>query len=613
VAGGAPVLHDSHPDNCFVHAKLRHGDVDAGFAAADEVLEEVFSSPVAQQASLEPHVAAAQWLEGKLTVWSATQAPYAVKNALIEIFGLPPEAVRVIVPPLGGGYGGKGHIRLEPMVAALAWKVGGRPVKLVLTRAEEFVTVTKHAATIRIKTGFKRDGTLTARQVTIYWNGGAYADASAMLIPAGMVRSVGPYRIPAVRVDSYGHYTNLPPAAAYRGAMSSQTTWAYESHMDSIAHRFGLDPLELHRINLLRSGDQFATGETMHDVYFVECLERCASDLGWETKPPPKSSGPLRRGRGVAVMMKSTMATSRSQCRLVIDNQGRLTLYTSTVDMGQGAHTALAQITADSVGVPIEMVSVVGPDTALTPFDSMTSASRSTGMMGSAILAGGEALRRKLIAAASPLLEVEPEHLSSGDGAVFVADLPEQRVSYAEILQCSDLSTMEETGEFSTKLGLDPETGQGVSTPHWHQGAGACEVEVDVETGKVRVLRYSAASFAGKVVNPTLAKLQNDGNVIYGLGPALFEQMVMDDGQVVNSNLSDYMIPAFQDVPPSLSSHLIESNSGGFHGIGEMALPPVAPAIANAIFDAVGVRIRDLPITAEKVLRALLEQTDGND
>jgi CO/xanthine dehydrogenase Mo-binding subunit len=243
----------------------------------------------------------------------------------------------------------------------------------------------------------------------------------------------------------------------------------------------------------------------------------------------------------------------------------------------------------------------------------MTSASRSTNAMGAAILAGGETLRRKLIDTAVPLLEVEPENLSIGDGAVFVTEHPEQAVSYTEVLQRRGIQRLEATGEYSTKAGLDPETGQGVATPHWHQGAGACEVEVDTETGKVRVLWYAAASFAGKIVNPVLAHLQNDGNVIYGLGPALLEEMVLDSGQVVNPNLSDYMIPSFLDVPPELHSHLIESDHGEFHGIGEMTLPPVAPAIANAVFDAVGVRIRNLPITAEKVLRALMEQTDGHD
>lgn len=601
----APVLHDAYPDNCFMHAKLRHGDVEAGFAEADQIIQETFTSPMAQQTALEPHVAVAQWREGQLTVWSAAQAPYIVRRVLAEIFDLAPEAVRVIVPPLGGGYGGKGHVRIEPLVAALAWKVSGRPVKLTLTRAEEFVTVTKHAAAITIKTGVKRDGTFTARQVTLYWNGGAYADASPMLVRASLARAVGPYRIPVVRVDAYGAYTNLPSAAAYRGAMSSQTTWAYESHMDTIAHHLGLDPLDLRLKNLLRSGEQFATGEMLHDVHFVECLEAAARGLGWRQTDRRSDTGPIRRGRGLAVMMKSTVPTSKSECRLVLDAAGQLTLYTSTVEMGQGAHTALAQIAAEATGTPFEMISVVGPDTALTPFDTTTTASRSTNMMGGAILDGVEKLKQKLIETAVPLFELPPEELSTADGYVFAIPEPETRMSYAEVMRRNKIEALDAQGEFQTRAGLDPETGQGIASPHWHQGAGACEVEVDTETGKVRVLRYHAASFAGRVVNPRLAQLQNDGNVIYGMGPALLEEVVTDHGQVINSNLSDYMIPSFLDAPPELESITLETEDGEFHGIGEMTLPPVAPAIANAVFDAVGVRIRDLPMSAEKVLRAM--------
>jgi CO/xanthine dehydrogenase Mo-binding subunit len=602
----APTLHDSFPDNRFRHAKLRHGDLEAGFAQADEIIEETFTSPLAQHVALEPHVTTAQWVDGQLTVWSTAQAPHRVRIVLAELFGIGPENVRVIVPPLGGGYGGKGHVRLEPMVAALAWKVGGRPVKLTLTRAEEFVTVTKHAATITIKSGVKKDGAFTARQITLYWNSGAYADASPSLVAAGMVRAVGPYRIPHVRVDSYGISTNLPPAAAFRGAMSSQTTWAYESHMDSLTHRLGLDPLAFRLKNLLVSGDQFATSETMHDIHFVDCLQACAGKLDW-AKPLDRSGETisLKRGRGLGVMMKSTIPTSKSECRLRIDHDGQLTLFTSTVEMGQGAHTALAQIAAGAMELPFEAVTVVGPDTDRTPYDATTSAARSTEMMGMAILNAAETLRQKLVAAAVPLLEQPAEELLVSEGQVIVAEQPEQAMPYREILQRNRFESLAALGEFQTKAGLDPETGQGVSSPTWHQGAGACEVEVDTETGQVTILRYAAASYAGRVVNPRLAQLQNDGNVIFGLGPAVLEEIVVDGGQIINPNLSDYMIPSFLDLPRELDSLSIESEHGEFHGIGEMTLPPVAPAIANAIFDAVGQRIRDLPITAEKVLRAL--------
>jgi CO/xanthine dehydrogenase Mo-binding subunit len=603
VQPGAAVLHEKFPDNIFIHSKLRHGDLEAAFAGADEIFEDTFTSPPAQQASLEPHAAAAQWERDRLTVWSATQAPFMVRRVLAEIFEIPQENVRVIVPPLGGSYGGKGHIRIEPLVAALARKTGGRPVKFVLSRAEEFVTVTKHAATITLKTGVKRDGTFTARQATVHWNGGAYADASPLLVPQGMVRSIGPYRIPVVHVDSYGIYTNLPPAGAYRGAMSSQTTWAYESQMDIIARRMGWDPLEFRLKNLFISGDQFATGEELHNVHFVECLQAAAAGL---KSPPAEKARERLHGRGYGVMMKSTVSTSKSQARLSLSDDEMVTLYTSTVEMGQGGHTAMAQIAAESLSLPMSLIRLVGPDTSVTPFDSTTSASRSTGMMGEAILAAGAALKKRLLEMAASLLETPLEDLWAAGGQVFSK---ESSVSYADLLRHNNLSSLDEMGEYSTNLKLDPETGQGISTPHWHQGAGAADVEVDTETGRVTVLHYSAASFAGRVVNPRLAQLQNDGNVIFGLGPALMEEMIIDGGQVTNPNLSDYAIPSIRDIPAGLVSTCIESETGELHGIGEMTLPSVAPAIANAIEDAVGVRIKDLPITAEKILRALREKS----
>jgi len=605
VKPGAPLLHETAPNNIFRHAKLRHGDIEKGFAEADEIIEETFTSPVAQHVSLEPHVIAAQWEGNSLTIWSGSQSPYAVRKTVAEIFGLDPESVRIIVPQLGGGFGGKAHLRIEPQVAALAWKVGGRPVKLVLSRAEEFVTVTKHAATLTMKTGVKRDGSITARQITLHWSAGAYADNSPGLVRSGMVRSVGPYRIPAVHVDSYGVYTNLPGAAAFRGAMASQATWAYESHMDTIAEKIGMDPIEIRRKNILQEEDTFATGEIMHDAYYLQCLEEAARRLGWDDRPRERGKGNIKRGYGLAVMLKSSPANSRSEARLAVDVEGKVTLYTSVIEMGQGAHTALAQIAAEALGVPFESMIVVGTDTRVTPFESSTSSSRSTYMMGNAILRSAEALKAKLAEAAVPCFEVPAKQLVVENGKVFVRGEPGNCMTYAEVLQRNHLENLDAMGKFEVTGKIDPETGQGKASGHYHQGAGACEVEVDTETGRVRVLRYYGSSFAGRVVNPRLAKLQNDGNVIYGLGPAMLEEMVFDHGQLINPNLSDYQIPSIKDIPDELHTFSVESDSGEFHGIGEMTLPSVAPAIANAIYDAVGVRIRDLPITAEKVLRAL--------
>ncbi len=267
----------------------------------------------------------------------------------------------------------------------------------------------------------------------------------------------------------------------------------------------------------------------------------------------------------------------------------------------------MAQVAAEAMGLPMRALRVVGPDTAQTPYDATTSASRSTNMMGNAIFNAAENLKNKLRELAAPILETPPEELRIELGKVLSKS---ESLSFAEILQRNALTQLDALGEYETKFGLDPETGQGIATPHWHQGAGAVDVEVDVETGKVKLARFAGASWAGRVVNPSLAQLQNDGNVVFGLGPALMEEMIFDEGQVYNPNLSDYPIPSLRDLPLEVKTSALEQEGGELHGIGEMILPCVAPAIANAIEDAVGVRIRDLPITPERVLRAIREKSN---
>ncbi|APR85589.1 Xanthine dehydrogenase, molybdenum binding subunit protein [Minicystis rosea] len=602
---GAPIVHEERPDNLYMHGKIRHGDLVAGFAAADVVFEDTFTSPTAQTTSLEPHGAIAQWNGDQLTVWSGTQAPYGLRRVLAQTFALPESAVRVIVPPVGGAYGGKTALFLEPIVAAIARRTGGRPVKLVLSRREEFVTVVKHAATITLKTGVRRDGTFTARQATLYWNGGAYASASKMLVDQGAVRSIGPYRFDAVHVDSLGLHTNMPPSGSYRGAMSSQTTWAYESQMDVIARRLGIDPVELRRRNLLRNGDRFATGEVMHDVHFVECLDAAVKAL--EVFPRRPDVGTKRHGRGAAVMMKNPIGTSKSEARVRYDSEGQLLVFTSTVEMGQGAHTALAQLAADALGVSSGVVRVIGPDTQTTPFDTSTLASRSTEMMGRAVQIAAQSSRAKLCALAAPLLATTVEKTVVKDSHVSAGG---KRLHFREVLRRQQLTHVESDGVYETRCALDPQTGQGITAPQWHQGAGAAEVEVDCETGEVTVLRYHAAAWAGQVVNRRAADLQNQGNVIFGLGPTLMEEVELDGGRIANASLydfRDYRIPSFRDIPAELGTVSIEAAGAAPSGIGEMTLPPVAPAIAAAVEDAVGVRIKDLPIRADKVRRALEE------
>jgi CO/xanthine dehydrogenase Mo-binding subunit len=625
----APLVHDPRPaqqavfsnliqdlpggSNLCSHFKLRRGDVEAGFREADFVYEDVFHSPAAQHVPLEPHVTVAQFFQGKLTLWTSTQMPHAVRSQMAELFHLPLARVRVIVETLGGGFGSKGSLRLEPMAAFLARKTA-RPVKIVLRREEEFVTVCKHPATIRIKTGVMKDGALVARQVTAHFNTGAYSDVGPVVARNGGSAMSGPYKIPHVHIDSYAVWTNLVPAGALRGFGVPQAVWAYESQMDMIAERLALDPIAIRRKNLLRDGDIFATGEKLCDMHLDELLDQAATGLQWQSgdarwgagQRPAKANDSKHRGKGVALVIKATITPSTSAAAIKLNEDGSLNVLTSSVECGQGAKTILAQIAASAMQVPMESVSVSDPDTDVTPYDQQTSSSRTTFSMGGAITKAADDLKRQLLDHAAELLEAAAKDLVLENGRVGVRGTPERVLPYGAIAMRSNQANLIGRGSFTTRGGLDLETGQGIGSVHWHQGAIGCEVEVDAETGKITVLRLNPSVFAGRVVNPRLCELQLEGCAIFGLGQALFEEMAYGDhGQLLNTNLGDYNIPSFADIPWRTTFSALEHGSEELHGIGETLLPPVMAAIGNAVYNAVGARICDLPLTAEKVLRAL--------
>jgi CO/xanthine dehydrogenase Mo-binding subunit len=626
----APLVHDPRPEqqpmfskmiqdlpagtNLCSHFKLRRGDVEEGFREADFVFEDVFRSPAAQHVPLEPHVTVAQFFQGKLTIWTSTQMPHAIRSQMAELFNLPLARVRVIVETLGGGFGSKGSLRLEPIASFLALKAS-RPVKIVLKREEEFVTVCKHPATIRVKTGVKKDGVLVARKVSANFNTGAYSDIGPVVARNGGSAMSGPYKIPHVWIDSCAVWTNVVPAGALRGFGVPQAVWAYETQMDMIAERLGLDPVELRRKNLLRNGDLFATGEKLVDMHYDELLDQAAADLQWTASDarwcnknhPLSEKDTIRRGKGLALVIKATITPSTSEAELKLNEDGSLNVLTSSVELGQGSKTVLAQIAADQLRVPVSRVSVSDPDTELTPYDQQTSSSRTTFSMGGAIAKAAADLKQQLLEHAAELLEASPSDLALEEGRVAVRGAPGRTLGYGEIALRSSQGNLIGRGAFSTRGGLDLETGQGIGSVHWHQGAVGCEVELDVETGKVRVLYLSPHVFAGRVVNPRLCELQLEGSTIFGLGQALFEEMAYDDrGQLLNANLGDYNIPSFEDIPKQMDSRALEqTGSDELHGIGETLLPPVMAAIGNAIYNAVGARIRDLPLTPEKILREL--------
>jgi CO/xanthine dehydrogenase Mo-binding subunit len=630
---GAPILHETWPEqrgavyadivlntaegsNRLNHFKLRKGDVEAGFHEAAHIFEHTFRCPPVQHVPLEPHVCMALIETGKVTVWAGTQSPHAVRAQLAEIFQLPEAQVRVIVHTLGGAYGSKSYPKIEPITAVLAWKAR-RPVKIVLQREEDFLTCTKHQAVLHLKTGVDANGHIVARKATCYYNAGAYADISPRLIKNAGYGIAGPYRIPNVWIDSFAVYTNIVPAGAFRGYGVSQAAWAYESQMDMMAEVLGYDPLEFRAMNVLQDGDTFATGETLYDMHYREMLlEDARRAIGWQNndawwKRPSSAgseSGSKRRGKAITCVIKSSVTPSTSSASCKLNDDGSLNVLTSSVEMGQGAKTVLAQIAADAAALPIDAVTISEPDTDFTPYDQITSSSRTTFSMGSAVTMAVDDAIRQLKDLAGDILEISPDDLECIDGRVRARG-SSQSLGYGEVVRKSRSGNILGHGTFVTSGGLDPETGQGIGSTHWHHAAAACEVEVDTETGKVDILRFHSSCFAGRVVNPKLCELQIEGSTMFGLGQALFEEMAYDGGQLVNPNLSDYMIPSFKDVPPQLSVAAVEHpGAGEIHGIGETSVPPVMPCVANAVYNAIGVRITDLPLTPEKVLRGLREK-----
>lgn len=590
--------------NIFQTVQIRHGDIEQGFRESDHIFEHTFTTPAVHHGALEPHVAIAQVKDDEVTIWSATQAPYNVRRRMAGIFGLSPEKVRVIVPPVGGGFGAKSHLKIEGLTASLAWKARGRPVKIMLSRAESFTQITKHAATLTLRTGVKKDGELVARQATIYWNGGAYSDTSPIVAKNGAITCFGPYRLAHAWADSYAVYTNTPPAGSYRGPAVLEVTWAGESQLDIIAAELGIDPIELRMKNLLEDDDTFITGETMHDMHYKALLQAAGDKIGWGQ--PKTARDKVKHGYGVAVTLKSTTTPSTSKADIRLGADGFCTLLVSTVELGQGSKIVLSQIAADALGIPLEKIRLVDPDTALTPFDMATNSSRSTFSMGNALRNAAKDLKHKLVEAASEVLEARVEDLVIEGDRISVRGSPGDSLSWGEVVERSGQNALTGQADFTTKGGLDPETYRGVASVHWHQGVGAAAVEVNQETGQIKVTDFHAATYAGQVVNPTTAALQTEGNVVMGLGVTLSEELIYDGGQIVNANFGDYLLPSMADVPANLTTTEMEDpqGNGDFHGVAESTIPTVAPAIANAVA-AAGVRVFDLPLTAEKILREL--------
>jgi CO/xanthine dehydrogenase Mo-binding subunit len=627
----SPLVHEQHrPAKAFAdlahvqagqrsnicyHFKLRTGDVEQAFAEADRVFEDTFSSPAAQHVPMEPHVTLAYLDEHqRLNVWTASQSPSYVRTELATTFSLPMHRIRVRVPYLGGGYGAKLYAKLEPLVTALVL-VTKKPVRYALTREEEFLTITKHKVVTKITSAIK-NGVITARKCEVFWDTGAYAEIGPRIGHKSGYTSAGPYRIPNVWIDSYCVYTNRVPAGAFRGFGVPQVIWPYDSQMDIMARAIGADPVAFRLQSALEEGEKFVTGTPVYSFGIKEAIRQAAHAIEWST-PKPASTGTTRRGKGIAAGVKAVLTPSISGAMVIMNADGTAHVLSSTVEMGQGSEATLGQIVAEELGITFDQVHIVQPDTDVTPYDTITAGSRSTYHMGNAVRAAAGIIKAELCEVVAAKLEVAADDLVARNGRIAVRGVEERGMSIGDIFlaKFGSLGTTiaAEAVCQPTATYMDPQTGQSEKcTEYWFPSATAAEVEVDTETGRVTILQLVSVGDTGTAINPRHCEQQLLGAAVMHVGLTMFEEMIFDQGQLINGSLLDYQIASCKDMPRLVRPIVVqvphESGPFGAKGAGETGALTVAPAIANAIADAVGVRLRDLPLTPEKVLRALADQ-----
>ncbi|MGH7826388.1 MAG: xanthine dehydrogenase family protein molybdopterin-binding subunit, partial [Candidatus Binatia bacterium] len=627
LAPGAPLVHDASSTggemmghryetskeffgtNLCYRFSYSKGNLGEGFENSDYVFEDAFTFPRVQHFSMEPHATVAQVEGDRITLWAATQEPFTLREHLADIFHVPLNKVRIIVPYVGGAYGGKLSVKTEPLAAALSWK-SKRPVRLAHSIEESFKTVTRHPARFRIKTGVTRDGTLVARECVIHMETGAYADAGPRVTQKAGYRCLGPYRIPHAKTDAYAVYTNTVPAGAYRGFGTLQVTWAYESQMDIMAEKLGLDPLEFRLKNLLRKGELYTPGDTPVDCDLAEGLLRAAKEIGWGQKNRRPN-----RGKGLACCMKDGGGTYKvSSAAVKMNSDGSLVLLTGTVEIGQGARTALSQIVAEELGVRYEQITVAQLDTDVTPYDINTNASSSTVVMGLCVQRAAQDLKQQLFRRAAKLLNIKQDRVVIKNGKV--GDPMDKSVTFEEFMKTSFGARAGEIVGRGDYQGIkSKEAALGSPTTFWETSWGGAEVEVDRETGEIKLLKYVSLADVGQAIHPVLCEGQDEGGVMNAVGHSLLEEMIYKDGQLLNPNLIDYRIPAFAHTPKDFETILVENQNGpgpfGSKGMGEGGLLPVAAAIGNALYRATGVRLYDLPLTPERVWQALQAKNPG--
>ena len=601
-ANGAPLIHEGHSGNLCSHERVERGNVQQGFAQSDVLVEDDFTFPMVYHYAMEPHSVIAHWNDEGVTVWSSAQHPFQVRNDIAKVFGIWPSRVRMVISYLGGGYGSKSYTKIEPLVAALARKADA-PVRLCNSVSDSMLTVRRHAAKVRIKTGFKQDGTIMAREAEIYLDTGAYDDNGPQVTIRAATRVLGPYRIPNILTNAYSVYTNSGSAGSFRAIGAPQVIFAGESQIDVGAARLGMDPAEIRLKNLLRKDEELRPGLKGIDANLASALKKLINASQWR-RPTKKELKPV----GLACAVTNAGATPVSIAMARLQSDGVVNILAGSTEMGQGVRTVLAQIAGEELTVPLDQISIPGADTKVTPYDSSTGSSRSTTCMGHAVQAAARDLKKQLIKIAAEAFRVPRRQVTLQDGALICG---EARLSFKEALERR--FGKGSGGELIGRGETGPDITDNELPVFWEVGMGMVELNVDEETGQVRIKRLISVADVGKAIHPDGCIGQEEGAAMMGIGHTFFEQMLYDaNGQLLNPNLVDYRLPTFDDVPEEFHTVLVENHDGpgpyGVRGMGEGGLLSVAPSATNAFARATGVRIKDLPLTPERVWRALKQQ-----
>lgn len=627
LAAGASTVHPGRADNLAHEIEFERGDVDAGFAQADLVHEAVYSTHSQYPGYLEPMATVANLdADGRLVVWTSTQSAFLARGRIASALERSVSSVRVIQATTGGGFGAKIVEDDNQLVASLLAVKTGRPVRLVNNRLEDFQACCMSLPErITLKLGMKRDGTIVAKQVDIVAECGAYAGLSGEVMHVSAMRSDNMHRNPNVRSRARLVYTNNPPRGAFRGFGGTQMLFALNSHIDVMARQLGLDTAEVHKRNAIGVGETSVHGWKIGSTGLIECIDQATQALDWSRRgaTPRPAEGPRRRGLGMAAAMhvsgnRTIGNWDGSTVMVKVNEDGRVVVHSSECDMGQGAMTMLAQIVAHELDIPLAHVHVAPPDTDISPFCIGTLASRVTIVAGNAAILAARQARDRLLALGASELGTTPAELELAGGQVRVRAEPARAKAMADLARLHIWrhggQGIQESATWDAKTQMHDHDLMGNIAPAYSFAAQAVEVEVDTETGRVTVLDSWVADDCGKALNPTAIHGQTNGATVQAIGWTLYEQLQFEGGRLMNGNFADYTM-ATADAVPLLRGGFVELNDPngpyGAKGASETAILPGAPAIANAVFDAIGVRINELPITPEKILAALRARPEG--